>query len=76
MTKTNGMTGMNTEPDDQADPRLSTREERAAVVASVRHSTELEGGRSTDFARELQEQWVEGRIDLDELGRRLCRRTW
>ncbi|HEY3561804.1 MAG TPA: hypothetical protein VGL05_30270 [Kribbella sp.] len=46
------------------------RDERAAAVASVRHSTELEGGRSTDAARALQDQWVKGDIDLDELGRR------
>ncbi|GAA2842539.1 antitoxin VbhA family protein [Kribbella solani] len=60
---------MTTEPDDQADPQL-TREERATAVASVRHSTELEGGRSTDAARALQDQWIDGRIDVDELGRR------
>jgi hypothetical protein len=43
---------------------------RAATIASVRHSSELEGGRSSDAARAIQDLWIAGEIDTDELGRR------
>jgi uncharacterized membrane protein len=43
---------------------------RAAQVAAVRHSTALEGGRSTDAARALQDQYAAGEITLEELGER------
>lgn len=51
-------------------PWLATRDDRAAVVTSVRHSTELAGARSTETARVLQDLWVDGHIGLEELGRR------
>ncbi|HEY3514523.1 MAG TPA: antitoxin VbhA family protein [Kribbella sp.] len=41
--------------------------QRAAQVASVRHSSALEGGRSTDAARALQDQYVAGEISIEEL---------
>jgi hypothetical protein len=44
---------------------------RAATMASIRHSSELEGGRGSDAGRALQELWIMGDIDADEL----CRRT-
>lgn len=46
------------------------RAQRAADAARVRHSTELEGGRSSDAARAIQEAYVRGEIDADELVRR------
>ncbi|WP_446719776.1 antitoxin VbhA family protein [Isoptericola sp. F-RaC21] len=46
------------------------RTRRTADVARVRHSTELEGGRSSDAARALQDAYARGEIDGDELVRR------
>lgn len=43
------------------------QEARAATMASIRHSTELEGGRSSDAARAIQDLWIAGEIDTDEL---------
>lgn len=53
-----------------SEQQSSTREERAAAVAEARHSTEMEGGRSGPAARELQDRYVNGEFDVDELGRR------
>lgn len=44
-------------------------EERRWSIEQVRHSTELEGGRSNDAARSIQDRWVRGEIDDDELVR-------
>lgn len=41
-------------------------EERRWHVRQIRHSTELEGGRSNDAARAIQDRWVRGEIDDDE----------
>ena len=46
------------------------RAQRAADAARVRASTELEGGRSSDAARAIQDAYVRGEIDGDELVRR------
>lgn len=42
-----------------------TRRRRA--VDKARHSTEMEGSRSSDANREAQEAYVRGEIDVDEL---------
>lgn len=47
-----------------------TREERAASVAEARHSSALEGGQSSPAARALQDRYIDGEFDVDELGRR------
>ncbi|MFJ2301026.1 antitoxin VbhA family protein [Oerskovia paurometabola] len=46
------------------------RAQRARDAARIRHSTELEGGRSDDAARAIQDMYVRGEIDGDELIRR------
>jgi len=43
---------------------------RADTMASIRHSSELDGGRSSDAARAIQDLWIAGEIDTDELVRR------
>ncbi|MEV0287910.1 antitoxin VbhA family protein [Kribbella sp. NPDC050820] len=43
---------------------------RTGAVTSVRHSTALEGGRSTEAARALQDAYAAGEITLEELGER------
>ncbi|MFI5736164.1 antitoxin VbhA family protein [Kribbella sp. NPDC051587] len=57
----------------QTDGRISDAEtaQRAAAVESVRHSTELEHGRSTDAGRALQDAWAAGELTLDQYGERL-----
>ncbi len=56
----------------RTDGRISDAEtsQRIAAVDSVRHSTELEHGRSTDAARALQDAFAAGDLDLEELGKR------
>lgn len=47
-----------------------TKEEqqrRAEAAREIRHSTELEGGRSSDEARADQDAYVRGEISIDEL---------
>lgn len=44
---------------------------RQRVIAEVRRSTELEGGRSTDATRADQDAYVRGEIDVNELGDRV-----
>lgn len=41
--------------------------ERQKVLAGVRHSSEMEGGRSSEDARKLQERWARGEITANEL---------
>ncbi|MDJ0315769.1 antitoxin VbhA family protein [Arthrobacter antibioticus] len=36
-------------------------------MADIRHSTEMEGGRSSDQARAVQDRWARGEIDADEM---------
>jgi hypothetical protein len=48
----------------------STPEQRARALANVRHSTALEGRESSAEARTLQDRWVAGEFDADELLRR------
>jgi hypothetical protein len=57
----------------QTDGRISDAEtaQRTAAVNSVRHSTELEHGRSTDAARALQDAFAAGDLTLEELGQRI-----
>lgn len=40
---------------------------RRAIVEDARHSTALEGGRSTDEVHAIQDRWASGEITLDEL---------
>jgi hypothetical protein len=49
----------------QIDPDESAR--RRAAVESARHSTKLEGGRSDAEVHAIQERWVSGEIELDQL---------
>ena len=60
---------MTPEPDH---PQLdsATLARRRELVAQVRHSTEMEGGRSGPEARELQERYMAGEFDAAELRRR------
>ena len=39
-------------------------------VRQARASTELEGGRTSDEARAIQDAYVRGEIDYEEFGRR------
>ena len=59
---------MSTTPSEPNEP-LSEAERtwRRQVVDETRASTALEGGSSTSAMRELQEQWIDGRITADEL---------
>lgn len=41
--------------------------ERREATAQIRHSTEMEGGSSSDATRELQDRWARGEINADEL---------
>lgn len=40
---------------------------RGEAVRQIRHSTEMEGGRSSDEARATQDAYVRGEISIDEL---------
>jgi len=46
------------------------RAQRAADAQRIRHSTQLEGGRTDDAARAIQDMYVRGEIDGEELIRR------
>jgi hypothetical protein len=46
-------------------------EHRRRAVEDARHSSELEGSRSTDATRADQGAYVRGEIDVDELGQRV-----
>ncbi|MHA7306054.1 antitoxin VbhA family protein [Arthrobacter sp. TMN-49] len=41
--------------------------ERQAALVDIRHSTEMEGGRSSDQARALQDRWALGEISEEEM---------
>ena len=41
---------------------------RRAILDDVRHSTDLEGGRSSDEVHAAQDRWAAGEITYDELG--------
>lgn len=43
------------------------QDRRRHAVDNARHSTEMEGGRSSEDMRQAQEAYVRGEIDLDEL---------
>lgn len=43
------------------------RDRRRRAVDRARHSSEMEGGGSSQQAREAQEAYVRGEIDVDEL---------
>ena len=45
------------------------RAQRAEDAQRIRHSTELEGGRTSDAARAIQDKYVRGEIDAEELMR-------
>lgn len=49
------------------------RQRRRAVIEEVRHSSAMEGARSTDEARADQDAWVDQRISVDELVERADR---
>lgn len=57
-------------------PPITTAERgrRRQHVDDARHSAALEGRKVTAATHEDQEAYVEGRIDLDELGRRVRER--
>ena len=42
--------------------------ERRQATERIRHSTEMEGGRSSDEVREIQDRWVRGEITIEEMG--------
>lgn len=44
---------------------------RAEAFRQARHSTEMEGGRTSDESRRDQDEFAEGRISEDELHRRI-----
>nr|WP_079620423.1 antitoxin VbhA family protein [Mycobacteroides abscessus] len=44
---------------------------RIRAMKAIRHSTELEGSRSTDATRADQDAYAQGAITVDELGRRV-----
>jgi hypothetical protein len=46
---------------------------RLEAVRQIRHSSELEGGRSSDEARDDQDAYVRGEISIDEL---IARTKW
>ncbi len=48
---------------------------RVEAVRQIRHSTEMEGGRSSDEARADQDAYVRGEIGIDELGARIKARN-
>lgn len=54
------------------DARIGPAEaaRRAEDAQRIRHSTEMEGGRTTPKARAIQDAFVRGEIDADELIRR------
>ena len=43
------------------------RQRRREVVDAARHSSEMEGGRSSDEFREVQEAYVRGEIDVEDV---------
>lgn len=43
------------------------KRQRAEAARQIRHSTEMEGGRTDDVARAMQDEYVRGEIDGDEL---------
>ncbi len=50
-----------------------SEEGRRAVIASARHSSEMEGGRTTPAARAVQDAWVRGELSLEEFRDRVVR---
>lgn len=50
------------------------RAERRRRIEEARHSSELEGTRSDDAARAIQNDWAEGRITTGEMIERTLRR--
>lgn len=50
--------------------RISATEQarRAEGLRQIRHSTEMEGGRTDDATRADQDRWARGEITTDELG--------
>ncbi len=55
--------------DETTRPTINEAEmqARAWAVAQARHSTEMEGGRSSDEVRAVQDRYVRGEITSDEL---------
>lgn len=47
------------------------RERRARSIASLRNSERMDGGDVSPFAAELFEQYVQGKLTLEEVGKRL-----
>lgn len=43
------------------------REKRAWAVEQARHSSEMEGGRTSEEVRALQDRYVRGEVSADEL---------
>ncbi len=44
--------------------------ERAEAIRQIRHSTEMEGGQSSDAARADQDAYVRGELAVEELVKR------
>lgn len=49
---------------------MTFQSDRAEDARRIRHSTEMEGGRTSDEARAIQDMYVRGEIDEEELMRR------
>ncbi len=46
---------------------------RRAVIVAARHSSEMEGGRTTPAARAVQDAWVRGELSLAQFRDRVVR---
>jgi hypothetical protein len=53
---------------DEGVPVAIDEAERAQILDEVGVSTALEGGRASAPVETMQDEWVAGRITLDELG--------
>jgi len=57
----------------QGSERELSEEGRRAVIVAARHSSEMEGGRTTPAARAVQDAWVRGELTLAEFRDRVAR---
>jgi len=60
-------------PGGQGPGRELSEEGRRAVIVAARHSSEMEGGRTTPAARAVQDAWVRGELSLAEFRDRVVR---
>ncbi len=57
-----------TDDSDQLHVSVEEYERRVKVLSRARHSTEMEGGRTSDAVRAVQDRWARGEITADEVG--------